>query len=570
LLNPAGGGVSQAYGVGGNQQVGYVNVNYGDLNQHAFLWSGSATSAVDLNPSGLIGTSNSAYDSEAYGTDGKQQVGWANVNGLDHAILWSNTAASAVDLNPAGFNQSEALGISGDQQVGSANGHAFLWFGTAASAVNLDPDDAPSVAYGTNGSQQVGDVGGQAYLWSGTAASAVDLGGTLLPASGTWMASQAYTIDATGNVYGIAEGTFNGVTGDFAVEWSPTVVTSVSWVTQSGYWSTAANWAQYCVPTSTTDVNFNTDSGMSYNVLLTEDSSAKNLNILDDSVALDLSEDSLNISGSLNVNSTGSLTLTGAGTVTAPILNLAGSYTQNAVCATFGLITGGGQMTINGGTTKLTAGGGTSVISSLSLFQSGRLDIVNNSLVINFGAGSDPSATIRGYLASGYAADTWLGPGIESTAAALNPGRYAIGYADGNADQGTPAGPNQVLVEYTLAGDANLDGVVNFADLLSVAQNFNHSLDTHGNPIDWADGDFNYDGVVNFADLLLVAQNFNQRLSASQLQELPGSFSAAWNLALAEVQAANSDNVPEPGSVALLAASGALLMRRTRRPNRQR
>ena len=64
---------------------------------------------------------------------------------LSHALLWSGTAASAVDLNPVGFTFSEARGVFGGQQVGYGYGpatggtfnHALLWSGTAGSAVDL-------------------------------------------------------------------------------------------------------------------------------------------------------------------------------------------------------------------------------------------------------------------------------------------------------------------------------------------------------------------------------------------------------------------------------------------------
>jgi uncharacterized protein YjbI with pentapeptide repeats len=219
-------------------------------------------------------------------------------------------------------------------------------------------------------------------------------------------------------------------------------------------------------------------------------------------------------------------------------------------------------------TLQLPPGVGQVTTFALTINPGSTLDITNNAIAIDYIPGNSPAATIRQLLASGYGGDTWTGPGIDSSAAALNPGLYAVGYADGSVDQGTPAAANQVLVMYTLAGDANLDGTVNFADLLAVAQNFNHPLDTHGNPIDWADGDFNYDGIVNFADLLLIAQNFNKTLSAGQLEELPGSFGAAWNLALAEVRAGESDNVPEPATVTVLAAAAGGLLVRRRRPSR--
>jgi hypothetical protein len=51
----------------------------------------------------------------------------------------------AIDLHPSGFTSSEALGVSGGQQVGfgeSVEGggpHALLWTGSAGSVVDLHP-----------------------------------------------------------------------------------------------------------------------------------------------------------------------------------------------------------------------------------------------------------------------------------------------------------------------------------------------------------------------------------------------------------------------------------------------
>lgn len=53
-----------------------------------------------------------------------------------------------------------------------------------------------------------------------------------------------------------------------------------------------------------------------------------------------------------------------------------------------------------------------------------------------------------------------------------------------------------------LPGDTNLDGSVNFTDLLALAQNYGHG------GAEWSQGDFTYDGSVNFSDLLLLAQNY--------------------------------------------------------------
>ncbi len=187
-INPASAGFSQLNGVsggpGGPQQVGWAHI-ISENSVHAGVWSGSAASFVDLNPPG-------AFNSEAFATNGTQQVGRAFIfnppNSHDHAILWNGSAASWIDLDPPSSNHSEAFGISATQQVGYIINNtvgspiAALWSGSAASYVNLNPSGSNnSMAYGISGTQQVGfastfDYGHSACVWSGSAASWVDLG----------------------------------------------------------------------------------------------------------------------------------------------------------------------------------------------------------------------------------------------------------------------------------------------------------------------------------------------------------------------------------------------------------
>jgi hypothetical protein len=109
-----------------------------------------------------------------------------------------------------------------------------------------------------------------------------------------------------------------------------------------------------------------------------------------------------------------------------------------------------------------------------------------------------------------------------------------------------------VLVRYTLLGDCNLDGKVDFHDLVALAQNYNSA----GGRI-WSDGDFNYDGSVNFADLVSLAQNYNSALPAGPV------FAAAGGGFDGDMPAAFA-GVPEPNAVALLAFCSAMAMRRRR------
>jgi hypothetical protein len=108
-------------------------------------------------------------------------------------------------------------------------------------------------------------------------------------------------------------------------------------------------------------------------------------------------------------------------------------------------------------------------------------------------------------------------------------------------------------VTATLPGDGDVDGDVDFDDLLALAQGYGESSTT------WATGDFTGNGAADFDDLLALAQHYGMALwsdgGIATDPSLASRFEADWMLA--------QSLVPEPA-----AAVGALLpliFRRNRR-----
>jgi len=136
-------------------------------------------------------------------------------------------------------------------------------------------------------------------------------------------------------------------------------------------------------------------------------------------------------------------------------------------------------------------------------------------------------------------------------------GTAADGIYDSTAGSGQAVGltwqtgSTHVLMKLTRSGDANLDGVVGFADLVAVAQNYN----TSGQPT-WDQGDFNYDDAVDFKDLVMLAQNYNQSFPSSSVPGAPADFGMDLAAAFA--------SVPEPSSFVPLAAAAAAAINRRR------
>jgi hypothetical protein len=193
----------------------------------------------------------------------------------------------------------------------------------------------------------------------------------------------------------------------------------------------------------------------------------------------------------------------------------------------------------------------------------GKLDLADNALVLDY-SGASPLTRTVDQLRSGRAGGAWTGNGIMTSKAGTG---GDLGYAEASellglsgAQTATWLGETvdatSVLVRYTVGGDANLDGVVNFADLLALAKHYNAS----GDAATWEAGDFNYDGQVNFADLLRLAKNYNQAAGAPVVPGATAEFNA-------DVAAAFAAGVPEP-AIGGLAMSAAAIMMGTRRRRR--
>jgi hypothetical protein len=208
------------------------------------------------------------------------------------------------------------------------------------------------------------------------------------------------------------------------------------------------------------------------------------------------------------------------------------------------------------------AGSKAIVVRQFSFDNTGKLDLTKHGAIIDH-TGSSNLTVMRDLIASGYNGGAWNGPRLYSSFAAADP-QTGIGYAEASdvlalsgtqtaSFLGTTVDASSTLARFTLLGDANLDGTVDFNDLVRIAQNYNRADGFRT----WPQGDFNYDGNVDFTDLVRVAQNYNGTLTAAP----PVGAAAAFEADLARAFAV----APEPGAATGVIAAALASMRRRRR-----
>jgi hypothetical protein len=251
-----------------------------------------------------------------------------------------------------------------------------------------------------------------------------------------------------------------------------------------------------------------------------------------------------------------------------------GALSTGAINADNVILFGGGKLTV-------AANSGVSTIKTFSMPEytvspttspntyvptAATFDLTNNAMIVDY-TGTSPLGTLTAdpapqplieyLLHRGYNGGNWLGTGLTSSSAAATAGSghpTAIGYGEASAIFDFSSNPTAtflgntvdstaVLMRYTLAGDANMDGTVNGLDFNALANGF-------GTSAKWTSGDFDYSGSVDSSDFALLAENYGMTI---------GSAAAVPSASLGSV-------VPEPTSIGVIGLA-ALAFRRRRQAN---
>ncbi len=252
---------------------------------------------------------------------------------------------------------------------------------------------------------------------------------------------------------------------------------------------------------------------------------------------------------SLTKVGTGTLTLTAAHTFTGTTTVSAG--TLKTVIA---LQNNAPVVATTGGKLEVAANGGSTGVMRVSSVDttSGKIDLHDNDMIVDYGANPSSYASILNQVKNGLAllggtdADSnGIGDvGIGSSDVDLQTvgGTFLAVVDDGDplisgaittlSGLNIPNPTSSVLVKYTWFGDSNLDGVVDGSDYALIDTGFTSGGALGG----WVFGDYDYSGTVDGSDYALIDTGFISQTGA----------------------------LPEPGTLGLLGMGAIGMMRRRR------
>jgi hypothetical protein len=216
-----------------------------------------------------------------------------------------------------------------------------------------------------------------------------------------------------------------------------------------------------------------------------------------------------------SITNNGSLAFNSAIATSSPIYSITGSGTLRFAGSGNRLVTTLRQYKIDLDNVTLSDSNGTGVwrTADLALAGTAKLSLRDSPYILDHGAGS-PIAITQAWMAEGRFVSGITGE--------------VVGYVE-SSDIGSPTtfmgepniDPTTLLFRSTFAGDTNLDRIVDFADLLALAQHYGSAAAY------WNDGDFDHDRLVGFSDLLLLAQHY----SGTAASGLRSPLMAEWSLA---------------------------------------
>ncbi|HEY7089166.1 MAG TPA: glycosyl hydrolase family 28 protein, partial [Tepidisphaeraceae bacterium] len=203
-----------------------------------------------------------------------------------------------------------------------------------------------------------------------------------------------------------------------------------------------------------------------------------------------------------------------------------GSWTisSGTASATSTVIQNNSRFNFNGGNVSLGAlqvvTGGKALLSpgankvlrstSLSIDATSQIDLADNDMIIDY---SGPVGTLAGDVRN-FIRNSQLASSSATATTRLGYGDNAV--LGKSTFAGQSVDTSSVLVKYTYAGDADLDGDADGVDIGTWATNFTGELGGTGSMV-WTQGDWDYDGDIDGVDAGLWAQAFTGELGGAGL-----------------------------------------------------